>query len=115
MADTIPPMGVQPYGFFVDIAGAVKQAVSIPVSTVGRIIDPAMAEGVLQSGKADMIGLGRALLADPDWTNKAAAGKASDIRRCISCNEGCVDNIQNRASSTPRTAMKKRVPSRPPP
>ena len=97
MADTIPPMGVQPYGFFVDIAGAVKAAVSIPVSAVGRIIDPAMAEGVLQSGKADMIGVGRALLADPDWANKAAAGQASDIRRCISCNRGCTDNIQNRA------------------
>ena len=96
MADTIPPMGVQPYCFFADIAGAVKQVVSIPVSTSGRIIDPTMAEGVLQSGKADMIGLGRALLADPDWANKTAAGKARDIRRCISCNEGCVDNIQNR-------------------
>lgn len=97
MADTIPPMGVQPYCFFVDIAGEVKKAVSIPVSTVGRIIDPAMAEGVLQSGKADMVGIGRPLLADPDWINKAAAGKAVDIRRCISCNKGCTDNIQNRA------------------
>ena len=96
MADTIPPMGVQPYGFFADIAGAVKAVVSIPVSTAGRIIDPAMAEDVLQRGQADMIGIGRALLADPDWTNKAATDKASDIRRCISCNEGCIDNIQNR-------------------
>lgn len=97
MADTIPPMGVQPYCFFADIAGAVKQAVSIPVSTSGRIIDPAMAEGVLQNGKADMIGIGRPLLADPDWANKAAAGKADDIRRCISCNEGCIDNVMNGA------------------
>lgn len=96
MADTIPPMGVQPYCFFADITSTVKQAVSIPVSTSGRIIDPEMGEGVLQSGKADMIGIGRALLADPDWTNKAAAGKASDIVRCISCNEGCVDAILNR-------------------
>lgn len=96
MADTIPPMGVQPYCFFADITSAVKQTVSIPVSTSGRIIDPEMGEGVLQSGKADMIGIGRALLADPDWTNKAAAGKASDIVRCISCNEGCVDAILNR-------------------
>ena len=97
LADTIPPMGVQPYCFFVDIASTVKQAVTIPVSAVGRIIDPAMAEGVLESGKADMIGLGRPLLADPDWINKTAAGKACDIRRCISCNGGCTDNIQNRA------------------
>lgn len=94
LADTIPPMGVQPYCFFADIAGAVKQAVSIPVSTSGRIIDPEMAEGLLQAGKVDMIGIGRPLLADPDWAIKIAAGKAKDIRRCISCNE-CVDAIMN--------------------
>ena len=96
MADTIPPMGVQPYCFFADITGAVKEAVSIPVSTSGRIIDPEMGESVLQSGKADIIGIGRALLADPYWANKAAAGKACDIVRCISCNEGCVDAVLNR-------------------
>lgn len=97
MADTIPPMGVQPYGFFVDIAGKIKESVSIPVSTVGRIIDPAMAERILESNKADIIGLGRPLLADPDWVNKTASGNACDIRRCISCNKGCTDNIQNRS------------------
>lgn len=97
MADTIPPMGVQPYCFFADITAKVKQAVAIPVSTSGRIIDPEMGESLLQSGKADMIGVGRALLADPDWANKAAAGNAQDIRRCISCNEGCVDNVLNRS------------------
>lgn len=96
MADTIPPMGVQPYGFFADISGKVKEAVSIPVSTVGRIISPAMAEQILASGKADMVGIGRGLLADPDWTNKAAAGKNCDIRECISCNKGCTDKIQHR-------------------
>ena len=97
MADTIPPMGVQPYCFFADVTGAVKQAVSIPVSTSGRIIDPDMGEGILQNGKADMIGIGRALLADPDWANKAGADKATDIVRCICCNEGCVDNVLNRS------------------
>ncbi len=97
LADTIPPMGVQPYCFFGDIAGEVKQAVFIPVSTSGRIIDPAMAEAILQSGKVDMIGIGRALLADPDWANKAAAGKACDIVRCICCNDGCVDKVMNRS------------------
>ncbi len=96
MADTIPPMGVQPYGFFADISGKVKEAVSIPVSTVGRIISPSMAEQILASGKADMVGIGRGLLADPDWTNKAAAGKSCDIRECISCNKGCTDKIQHR-------------------
>ncbi len=97
MADTIPPMGVQPYGFFVDIAGMIRDAVSIPVSAVGRIIDPAMAERVLEAGKADIVALGRPLLCDPDWANKVCEGRPEDIRRCISCNKGCTDNIQNRS------------------
>ena len=85
MADTIPPMGVQPYGFFVKIAGDIKKAVNVPVSAVGRIVDAEMAERVIESG-----------MADPDWGTKIAAGKACDIRRCISCNKGCTDAIQNR-------------------
>ena len=96
MADTIPPMGVQPYGFFVKIAGDIKKAVNVPVSAVGRIVDADMAARVIESGMADMVALGRPLLADPDWGTKIAAGKACDIRRCISCNKGCTDAIQNR-------------------
>ena len=96
MADTIPPMGVQPYGFFVRIAGDIKKAVNVPVSAVGRIVDAEMAERVIESGMADMVAVGRPLLADPDWGVKIAAGKACDIRRCISCNKGCTDAIQNR-------------------
>ena len=75
LADTIPPMGVQPYCFFADITATVKQAVTIPVSTSGRIIDPAMGEQLLLDQKADMIGIGRALLADPDWVNKTLEGR----------------------------------------
>ena len=96
MADTIPPMGVQPYGFFVKIAGDIKKAVNVLVSAVGRIVDAEMAERVIESGMADMVAVGRPLLADPDWGTKIAAGKACDIRRCISCNKGCTDAIQNR-------------------
>ena len=96
MADTIPPMGVQPYGFFVKIAGDIKKAVNVPVSAVGRIVDADMAARVIESGMADMVAVGRPLLADPDWGTKIAAGKACDIRRCISCNKGCTDAIQNR-------------------
>ena len=96
MADTIPPMGVQPYGFFVKIAGDIKKAVNVPVSAVGRIVDAEMAARVIESGMADMVAMGRPLLADPDWGTKIAAGKACDIRRCISCNKGCTDAIQNR-------------------
>ena len=93
MADTIPPMGVQPYGFFVKIAGDIKKAVHVPVSAVGRIVDAEMAARDIESG---MVAMGRPLLADPDWGTKIAAGKACDIRRCISCNKGCTDAIQNR-------------------
>ena len=96
MADTIPPMGVQPYGFFVKIAGDIKKAVNVPVSAVGRIVDADMAARVIESGMADIVAMGRPLLADPDWGTKIAAGKACDIRRCISCNKGCTDAIQNR-------------------
>ena len=96
MADTIPPMGVQPYGFFVKIAGDIKKAVNVPVSAVGRIVDAEMAARVIESGMADIVAMGRPLLADPDWGTKIAAGKACDIRRCISCNKGCTDAIQNR-------------------
>ena len=96
MADTIPPMGVQPYGFFVKIAGDIKKAVNVPVSAVGRIVDADMAARVIESGMADIVAMGRPLLADPDWGTKIAAEKACDIRRCISCNKGCTDAIQNR-------------------
>ena len=96
MADTIPPMGVQPYGFFVKIAGDIKKAVHVPVSAVGRIVDAEMPARVIESGMADIVAMGRPLLADPDWGTKIAAGKSCDIRRCISCNKGCTDAIQNR-------------------
>ena len=86
----------QPYGFFVKIAGDIKKAVNVPVSAVGRIVDAEMAARVIESGMADMVAMGRPLLADPDWGTKIAAGKACDIRRCISCNKGCTDAIQNR-------------------
>lgn len=96
MADTIPPMGVQPYGFFVDITGQIKQVVSIPVSAVGRIVDPYMAERVVVSGKADMVGIGRGFLADEDWVRKVESGRAGQVIRCLSCNKGCTDAIQRR-------------------
>ena len=97
MADTIPPMGTQPYGFTVYCAEEIKKVVAIPVSCVGRIVTPAAAEAIVASGKADMVGLGRSLLADPDFVKKCEEGKSSCVRTCIMCNKGCTDNIQNRA------------------
>ena len=58
----------------------------VPVMALGRITDPAEAEGLLAAGEAELIGLGRALITDPEWPRKAAAGRARDIRYCVSCN-----------------------------
>ena len=95
MNDTIPAMGTREYGFAVSAAEAVKKAVSVPVCAVGRIVTEEAAEAVLSSGKCDLVGLGRPLLCDPDFANKAIAGKP--VRYCLSCNKGCTDNITNRS------------------
>ena len=71
------------------LAGRIKRAVSIPVIAVGVIREPRVAEEILAGARADFIALGRALIADPDWPNKAQAGEEQSIRRCIGCNE-CV-------------------------
>ncbi len=94
MNDTIPAMGTREYGFIADCAEAVKKATKLPVCAVGRILTEAAAEALLASGKCDLIGLGRPLLCDPDFANKAESGEA--IRYCISCNKGCTDKISNR-------------------
>ena len=88
MADTIPPMGTQPYGFTVYCAEEVKKVVDVPVSCVGRIVTPQAAEAVVATGKADMVGLGRSLLADPDFVKRCEEGKAGCVRTCIMCNKG---------------------------
>ena len=97
MGDTIPAMGTQPYGFMVSYSKKIKELVSIPVSVVGRIVTPEAAEAVITNGSADIIGLGRSLLTDPDFANKCADGHCCNVRTCMMCNKGCTDNIQNRA------------------
>lgn len=74
----------------IDHIAAVKEVVNIPVIGVQRIVDPRTAEAILESGKADMVALGRGLIADPDWVSKAAAGRGDDIRKCIGCLQGCI-------------------------
>jgi len=64
--------------------------VKIPVITVGQIKTPEFAEKVLEQKKADFVAVGRALIADPEWPKKAAEGKDEEIRKCISCNIGCI-------------------------
>jgi 2,4-dienoyl-CoA reductase-like NADH-dependent reductase (Old Yellow Enzyme family)/thioredoxin reductase len=75
---------------FVDNSAEIKKVVKIPVITAGRINEANIAESVLVAGKADMIGMGRASLADPDFPIKVQQGRLDDIRFCIGCVQGCI-------------------------
>lgn len=89
-----------PVGCYVPLAAEVKKVVRVPVIAVGRINDPWLAEEILASGKADLIAMGRALLADPDLPNKAARGEFDEIRPCLSCNKGCLRFIDTGKPTT---------------
>jgi len=87
------PPTYQPHGSSVHLAAEVKRLVKIPVIAVGRLDIPEVAEKVIKQGKADIVALGRALLADPSWPNKVRHGRIDDIRPCIGCNDGCIYRI----------------------
>ena len=84
-----PPQYQVP-GCLVDLAGQVKEAVAIPVITVGKLHYPQTAEAALAEGKADFIAIGRGLLSDPEWVNKVADGRYDEIIPCVGCHEGCL-------------------------
>ncbi|MBM6692476.1 NADH:flavin oxidoreductase [Bifidobacterium pullorum subsp. saeculare] len=92
--DTIPAMGTRPECFMAPYARRIKEAVSVPVSTVGRIMTPEDGARLIEEGVCDFIGLGRPMLCDPDYANKVAAGQADLIRPCIMCNHGCTDTVE---------------------
>ncbi|MBR1704283.1 MAG: FAD-dependent oxidoreductase [Clostridia bacterium] len=96
----IEPMSFQP-GWRTYLAKAVKEAVNIPVAGVGVIRTPEQAEELLESGNQDFITLGRPLLADPHWVNKAKEGRAQDIVRCISCVTCFMTDEQNALKGEP--------------
>lgn len=81
------PPNYQAYGCMVDMAAEVKQCVRIPVIAVGRLDIPEVAEDVIKKGKADIVALGRALLADPLWPRKVHRGDVEEIRPCLACHE----------------------------
>ena len=83
------PLPMDPLGTHYDRAAALKEVCSVPVIAVGRIKDPLLAEQILREDKVDLIAMGRALIADPDLPNKAAAGDLDEIRPCLSCGLGC--------------------------
>ncbi len=78
-----------PMGYNVENAAAIHEATGLVTIAVGRINEPGQAEAILADGKADMVVIGRAQLADPEFSNKAAAGNDEDIIRCFGCGQGC--------------------------
>jgi len=87
---TVPPM-YEKQGCYVDLAEAVKRTVSIPVATIGRIKNPVMAEALVAEGRADIVCMGRAMIADSQIVAKARAGALADIRPCLADCRGCID------------------------
>lgn len=82
-----------PPGAYAYLAQGIKRAVDVPVVACNRINDPWLAEEILAQGRADLVGMARALMADPELPNKAAEGRFSEIRKCVGCNQGCLDKI----------------------
>lgn len=89
----VAPMYV-PHAYLVPLAAGIKEAVqNLPVFCIGRIVDPLEAERILADGHADMIGMTRAHIADPEIGNKAREGRQEEIRACIGCCQGCIGHI----------------------
>jgi mycofactocin system FadH/OYE family oxidoreductase 2 len=82
-----------PDGYLVDLTAQVKAAVGLPVFTVGGIKDAALAEEILAAGKADMVAMTRAQIADPEFANKVQEGREDEIVHCIRGNQGCIGRV----------------------
>ncbi|MDX6638621.1 MAG: hypothetical protein QOJ01_2132, partial [Solirubrobacterales bacterium] len=89
-----------PKKIWASLAAAVKEAVSIPVIAVGRINEPADAVSILNEGQADLVAMTRQQIADPETANKMREGRVDEIRRCIGCNQGCIDRLYKRTTAT---------------
>ena len=96
-----------PKGYLLHLAEGIKQAVKIPVVAVGAIHDPSLAEESLKKKRADLIAMGRALIADPELPRKIQSGHPEDIRTCLRCNEGCSSRV--RRGKTQRCAVNAEV------
>lgn len=82
-------------GAFCELASEIKKVVNVPIISGASIDTPDAAEKLISDGKVDMVFIGRALLADPDWPRKAKEGRVEDIRPCQKCIEGCGLRIEN--------------------
>ena len=119
-----PPAGM-PAGCFLDISRIAKEYFAanqilsnaqeeVPIVAVGKLGYPDLAEKALRDGDCDMIMLARPLLSDPDWCNKAYGGKVDEIRPCIGCQEGCVNEFilggHPQCAVNPRTGFEDLLP-----
>jgi 2-enoate reductase len=124
-----PPSSMPP-GCFLEVSRKVKEyfkaqgirsnaGIEVPVVGVGKLGYPDLAEAALRNGHCDMVMLGRPLLADPDWCNKAYAGKTENIRPCIGCQEGCINEFVEgghpQCAVNPRTSFEHIFPAVPQP
>lgn len=82
-----------PLAYTVPLSTGIRSVTRLPVFCTNRINDPHLAEKILENGQADMIGMVRALICDPDLPNKAQEGRTEDIRHCIACNQGCIGRM----------------------
>jgi 2,4-dienoyl-CoA reductase (NADPH2) len=89
-----------PRGAFTWVTARLRGAVAVPLITTNRINDPAVAEAILARGDADMVSMARPFLADAEFVNKAAEGRAGAINTCIACNQACLDHIFKREIAT---------------
>ena len=85
MHRSLPPIYV-PFGTNIPYIKKVKESVSVPIICSGRFTNPSDVNDVISKGIADFIGMGRGLIADPDWVNKVQNGKEDEIRQCLCCN-----------------------------
>jgi len=85
----VPPMGMES-GYTAPYAENIRNVTGKPVMVTGRINQPQAAENILGNGQADLCGMTRALIADPEMPNKTLAGQLDDIRACIACNQSCI-------------------------
>lgn len=108
--ETIIEPTAYPQGWRTYFVKAVKESVSIPVMGVNAVREPDFAEKLLEDGVQDTINLGRALLADPEWANKAKTGRDNEIRKCIGC-VNCFDSLNRNAciGLPPECAVNPRV------
>lgn len=97
--NTVPSFYV-PAGAFVELAGEIRKVVSIPVATVGRINSPQLAEEAILSGKADLVAMGRASVADPGLPEKIRAGDTQSVLTCIGCCQGCLGSTLKKKTLT---------------